>query len=277
MHEYFNLFSEVGEMMGSFVLTFAALIAIYLTKVEKYGIDTNLKKRIFLGVIIGLGVVLGLVTAVGFGGHGQINPAVTLMVAGMDEHFEQVPAIIAFQFLGAAMAAGMTLFTVKMWGETKNLKESFTFNKQSPAKSAVIEVVGNILWLLPIAAMLGMMVNAKLNLHGFQGTMVPDTDPKNPNGFIFQSIKHGVDAGNFGHFQLGVAAFAGKFILVAVFEEFGAANFNSQVIMGKWIVTAVSHRGKITKREFLSEGAAFTMTLAIGAALGPLAHVLVNR
>ena len=263
MNVYWDLFSEVGEMVGSFVLTFAALIAIYLTRVEKYGIDTNLKKRVFLGVIIGLGVVLGLVTAVGFGGFGQINPAVTLMVAGMEDAYQQVPAVIAFQFLGAAMAATMTLFTVKMWGETKNLKEAFTFNKQSPIKSAGVEVVGNILWLLPIAAMLGMMVSSKLN-------MAPIWASTN-------NLEHGIDAGNFGHFQLGIAAFAGKFILVAVFEEFGAANFNSQVIMGKWIVTAVSHRGKITKREFLSEGAAFTMTLSVGAALGPLAYVLVNR
>ncbi|MCK5945689.1 MAG: aquaporin [Mycoplasmataceae bacterium] len=259
MGDWFNKWHEIGEMMGSFVLTFAALLAIFLVKSKKYGIDTNLKKRMFLALSISSAVVLGVVTAIGFGGHGQINPAVTLMVAGMEGEYQEVPAAIGFQLIGATAAALMVVLTVNLWGQKEILVESFNYNKQTPAKSAGIEFVGNILWLLPIAGMLAFMVKY------------------NHMGAIPKIRDESLDFHTFGHFQLAISAFFAKFLLISIFEEFGAANFNSQVVFGKWVVTAIAHKGKITRRQFFSEGAAVTTTLAIGAALGPLADILAHR
>ena len=261
MGDWFNLWHEIGEMVGSFVLSFTALIAIYLAKSKKYGIDTNLKKRMFLALTISFGVVLGVLTAIGFGGHGQINPAVTLMVAGIEGQYQEVLAVIGFQLIGATLAALTVVLTINLWSDTKQLAESFTFNKQKPTKSAGIEFIGNIVWLLPVAAMIAIMLKSNMDAGKIS------TDP----------AKWGVDFHTYGHFQLAISAFVAKFVLISVFEEFGAANFNSQVVFSKWVVVLIAHKGKVTRREFFSEGSALVTSLGVGAGLGAIMKVVMAR
>lgn len=242
MSQWWDQWAELGEMFGSLILTFGVLIAILATKQESLGLNTNWKKRLFLGLSVPCAVVIGLIAAKGFGGHGQINPAITLMVGAIEGHFEEAPAIIGFQLIGAIAAALLFLACAAFLGQWSKLNTMFKFNNQGVIKTAGMEFFGNMFWLIPISA------------------------------FVVALLK-----GNIDFYQLAVTAAIGKFVLVGLFEEFGAANFNAQIWFGKMIVTAASQKGKITLKELSSEMSGLVMTMAIGIAFGYVAQPFFNR
>ncbi|WKX02570.1 hypothetical protein [Candidatus Mycoplasma mahonii] len=251
MIEWFNWKNETGEMIGSFTLTFAVLLAMIIVHRKKYGIDTVFKKRMFMGVIVALAVLFSATAAVGFGGFGQINPGITLMVAAIEGHWNQVPAIIGFQLIGSIMATiGALLFTTYFIKDVK-LNSVFNWTKQSVGHTVGIEVVGNIFWFLPIAGYVLLLINQ--------------------NGSIGN-----LDYSTFGHFQLALTAAAGKFILVGMFEEFGAANFNAQIWFGKMLATIVITK-KLPKKPVVSELSGLLANLSIGIGLGYLANYYLKH
>ena len=239
--------SEVGEMMGMITLVFSIMMAFHITKKESFGITTVFRRRIFLGTTVALSVLLSASTALGFGGHGQVNPAVTLMVSALEGHFEQAPAVIAFQLIGATIGAILLVIFVRIFDPKTDLKKAFNWTKHSPQQTAGIELFGNLLWLLPIGALLVIMLNGH-------------------NGELYASELASTD-GSFGHYQLFMVAIAGKFLLVAMFEEYGGAVFNSGVWFGKVVVTLIVHK-RIPLKAALAGGTGLVTSLSIGVGVG---------
>ena len=131
-------------MIGTAIMVFAIMMSILLTKKKSFGIDTTFKKRMFMGTMVSMAVLVAAITAVGFGGHGQINPAVTLMVAAIEGHFQQVPAILAFQAMGALIGAALLIVFANMFVKDVKLVDAFGFIDQTPQKTAAMEIFGNI-------------------------------------------------------------------------------------------------------------------------------------
>ena len=242
MEHWWKWQSEVGEMMGMITFVFSVMMAFHITKKESFGITTVFRRRIFLGTTVALTVLVSASMSLGFGGHGQVNPALTLMVASLDGHFEQVPAIIGFQLIGATIGAILLVIFVKIFDPKTDMKKAFSWVQQPPQKTAGIELFGNMLWLLPIGALLVIMKNAHAGGVG--------------------SIDH-----SFGHYQLFIVAIAGKFLLVAMFEEYGGAVFNSGVWFGKVVVTFIVQKNFPVKA-MLSGGAGLVTSLSIGVGVG---------
>lgn len=236
---YFDKWAELGEMIGSSILTFALLVIMFVAKQGKFGIDSNFKKRVFLGGISGVAIFIGLITAKGFGGHGQINPAITMIVATAIGNFQEVPAIIGFQFIGSIIAVILFLSLVAWLHQWQNLGTMFKFNDQSAKKTLGIELFGNLFWLFPIAGMVVIYLKDKVS---------------------------------FTFFDLAIAASLAKVILVTTFEEFGIACFNVHVWAGKSIVTAIGQKGKITGKELASELSGAIGNFTVGFAAGAVAH-----
>lgn len=242
MNQWWDQWAELGEMFGSLILTFGVLSVILVAKQESLGLNTNLKRRLFMGLSVPCVVIIGLIAAKGFGGHGQINPAITLMVGAIKGHFQEAPAIIGFQLIGAIGAALLFLACAAFVGQWSKLNTMFKFNNQGVIKTTGMEFFGNMFWLIPISA------------------------------FVVALLK-----GDINFYELAITAAIGKIVLVGAFEEFGAANFNAQIWFGKMIVTAVSQKGKITLKEFSSEMSGLVMTMAIGIAFGYVAQPFFNR
>ena len=252
MENYFVWQHEVGEMIGTVIMVFGVMLTILLTKKKSFGIDTTYKKRIFTGVMVAMSILVGAMTSVGFGGHGQINPAVTLMVAALEGTFQEVPAILGFQLIGAVIGATALVIFVEMFVKDVKLIDAFALTKQTPQKTAAIEFFGNIVWLLPIGALLVVM---------FNGHNIP-LDLVNGGANKLGDVDKG-----FGHFELVVVAIAGKFILVAGFEEFGGAAFNGNAWFARVAIATYATR-KLPFKPMISEVTAVTTSLTIGLAVG---------
>ena len=111
--------------MGMITFVFSIMMAFHVTKKEAFGVTTVFRRRMFLGTMVAFSVLISTSIALGFGGHGQVNPAVTLMVASLEGHFEQVPAVIAFQLIGATIGAVLLVAFVKMFDPKTDLKDAF--------------------------------------------------------------------------------------------------------------------------------------------------------
>jgi predicted neutral ceramidase superfamily lipid hydrolase len=64
------LMKSIGELIGSFMLSFAVFMAVYTTKQESFGLDTKLKKRSFLAVVLALAVTMSITIAFAIGRSG---------------------------------------------------------------------------------------------------------------------------------------------------------------------------------------------------------------
>ncbi len=261
MTTLFDWKHEVGEMIGSFILVFAIMLSILIVKRKSFGIDTTFKKRLFLGTTVALSVILAATATLGFGGHGQINPAVTVLVAAIEGAWMEVPAVIGFQFIGALAATGAIFLFAKQFAKDVKLEEAYTFNKQTVAKTMTMEIMGNILWLLPIGALVVIMLN------NHSTTALNAAQAANSN---LASLHDG----GFGHFELFLVAAAGKFLLIAVFEEFGAAAFNPIVWFSKVLLATIALK-KITMRALGIELTAAGTSMAVGVGVGFFSHLFV--
>lgn len=247
MRNEFNLQGSIAEMIGSFIISFIVLLTYLITKSEKSMLDTKWKRRTFSAFVVPAAVVIGLAASRGLGGHGQANPAVTLLVAvGLYDVNGDFPAIetvttIAFQLLGGLIAFGAFMISAYAWKREKELPNIFKFNNQRPMKTSGMELVGNIIWLLPIAGMLGYV--ARNNIAG-----QPDL----------------------GFWMLVMSAFFSKAVIVLVADEFGIGNYNPQVWFARMWVCFVANNWKITRRELSSELAGVITSLMCGAAAGAI-------
>ena len=177
--------------------------------------------------------MVAAMTAKTLGGHGQLNPAVTLIVATIDKQFEQVPVIIAFQLLGGGIASLVLMITLWNKGITLELKEIFQFSNQKFTKSIGIETLSNAFWYLPIAAMyIGL-------------TRTGDLD----------------------FFQLLIIASLGKLILILFVSEFGEGNFNPLIWFSKFLIT-FSIQKKISSKQLINEIVSNISSLIMGLASG---------
>ena len=77
----FNFGFAIGEICGSFVLTLGVLLIHSVLNKKSFGISSKLQKRFFLAAGLFAIVILGIITARGFGAPGAINPAIALMVS----------------------------------------------------------------------------------------------------------------------------------------------------------------------------------------------------
>ena len=262
MNQWFDWKHEVGEMIGMMTIVFSVMMAFHIVKKKSFGITTVFRKRIFLGTTVALSVLLAASVALGFGGHGQINPAVTLMVAALEGYWKEVPAVLGFHIIGAIAGALLLVTFVKLADPKTDLKDAFNWTTQSPQKTVGVELVGNILWLLPIGALLVIMLNSHPTGANFvhQTSTVAEPFKAHSAGLM------GID-GSFGHYQLFIVAIAGKFLLVAMFEEYGGAVFNSGVWFGKVVVTLIAHK-RIPVKAAISGGAGLVTSLSFGVGVG---------
>lgn len=247
MNKWWDASGFVGEMMGSFLLTFAVLGIIYVSKQKSLGLDSNFKKRIFLGLTVPAAVLMALVASKGFGAHGQLNPSITLMVAAYEGQWESVPGVIGFQLIGALMAAVFMVIALIWLQRSHTMKDAFGFSQQTVTKTVGMEFFGNMMWLLPIAGMLVAYVN----------------------------YAHGVGVTTGVNFVwLATSAATGKLVLVLAFEELGAANFNPMIWFGRMAITFFAQKGKINSKELSSEVSGVITSLTLGVSYGYLATAI---
>ncbi len=179
-------------------------------------------------------IAIGAMTSKTLGSHGQLNPAVTLLVATIEEQFEQVPIIIVFQLIGGVLASMVFLFTLWTSGITFELKKVFHFSNQKTTKTLGIEVLGNVFWYLPIAAM-----------------------------YIGLTVTKDID-----FFQLLIIASLGKSVMIFfVISELGEGNFNPMVWFSKFLVTFIVQR-KIVSKQLVNEINGNIASFLIGLACG---------
>ena len=238
MNIWWSAHAALGESVGSLILAITFMFTQFVVKSNKLSLTTTIQKRGFLSVGYFSGIVLGILTAKGFGGHGQVNPSITLLVAGMEGHFEAVPFIIGFQLLGAFVGAIIFILTIRIIGRNDELSRVFRWSQQSPQKTMGLEVVGNVFWLLPIAGLLLFFTS--------------------PSGVI-------------SLFEVAMAAAFGKVLLTMVMDDFGSANFNPMVWFGLFLVKLHSQKG-ISGKEFITEFSGVVTTLLVGLAAGGIAY-----
>ena len=246
MNKWWSAHDFVGEMMGSFILTFAVLAIIYVSKQKSMGLDTNFKKRMFLGLTVPSSVFMALLAGIGFGAHAQLNPAITMMVAAIEGQWQSVPGVIGFQLIGALMAAVLMVIVLVWLQRFHTIKEAYSFSQQTVRKTVGMEIFGNMMWLLPIA------------------------------GYIvaYLGFAHGVTKTGMSFAFVALVASAGKLVLVLAFEELGAANFNPMIWFGKMAITFLAQKGKINAKELASELSGTVTSLGVGTACGYMAKAI---
>ena len=274
MKDFWNWQHEVGEMLGTTMMVFAIMMAILLTKKKSFGIDTTFKKRMFMGTMAAMAVLIGAISAIGFGGLGMINPAVVLIAGGLDGEWAEVPAIIGFQAIGALLGAVLLIAFAEMFVKDVKLSDAFGFINQSPQKTAAMELFGNIFWLIPIGAILVVMINGH---HDPSGVLmaIPNTGTAPAKQAVVQAIHPGNVERGFGHFEVVVVAIAGKFILVAGFDEFGAAAFNGNAWFARIVIATYANR-KFPIKAALPEMTAVSTSLALGVGVGFFSHIFIK-
>lgn len=223
--------------MGSMILTFAVAVLILVRKINAKTLDTKLKDRTFTSLALFAAVTGSILIAVGFGGHGQINPAVTLMFSVFEEQFESLWFIIGFQLIGASIAAGAFMLVANLWGKKDILKDTFKFQESKPSKNLGMEAIANTFWLLPIMALYIALKGSAIDV-----------------------------------FELALAASISLVFVASTLEEIGAPNLNPQVWFGMYIIKLFVHKGKISGKQLLSEWSSVLSVLVVAAAIGGIGY-----
>lgn len=242
-----DLGKAIGEMMGSLILTLGVLLTAMLVKRNEKFINTPFKKRLVNAVAFGASVVIGIMTSIGLGSGGAINPAVALMVGVAKDNYEYLLVEVGFELVGAVAAALIFIVTVKLWDDAPKLSDVFAFSNQSAKKAAGIESLANMFWLLPV---MGIIAAGSHNVGGV-------------------SLNE----------HAGIAITA-AFALVAVIifvEQIGAPNLNPQVWFGVFIIKMISQKGKISGKQFVSELTGLATVFIAAAAVGGLFYGVVYK
>ncbi len=222
-----------GEFIGSFILALGILLVNFASKAKSFKLESPLNQKIFIAIGVFASIMIGAMTAKGLGGHGQINPGITLIVATIEKEFQQVPLLICFQLLGGIFSYIIMQLILYSSGRLHESKKIYNWSNQSGIKTSGIEILGNAFWFLPIAAMyIGLTKTKKLDF-----------------------------------FQLIMIASLAKTLLILSISELGVGNFNPMVWLAT-LLTTITAQGKITNKQLINELMGTTTSLLMGLAAG---------